>query len=271
MPSNISVTEYALPPEAENKVLWHFVPEEALSGQAVNTTTSPTPHKTTLKELGYEINNMQLYRDGRLLFDLVTHVSDIYTVSTDSDPVTAFIVEVDLGRESYLIQNDAISVWGYSVQDPPLAPVLYQGELLWLKASKDSLVQVLKSNQEVVFSFTPYNEPVYSVSRFKAWNSHWILVAGDFLIQDGEILNKKLGFEEVFNWSLVKDKPTYFFRKGSRVGISHDGQILPIRYDNVEHGLCCEPALDNPSMGNDSISFFGKRDGVWYYVVVKFE
>jgi hypothetical protein len=244
MPSNISVTEYALPPEAENKILLHFVPEEAR--QVWKADTSPTPHKTTLAEIGYELNNMQLYRDGRLLFDLVTRVSNIYTVPTASGTIIAFIVEIDLGRENFLIQNDAITLLGgYAIYTS--APVLYQGELLWARMYSDR-VEIKKSNGDVIFTFTNYWESNH-YPRFRAWNGRWILEVGDFVIQDGEILNKKLGFEEVFDWGLVKDKPTYFFRKGSRVGISHDGQVLPIRYDNVEHGRCCEPAMDNPSMG----------------------
>lgn len=266
MPSNISITEYALPPEAENRVLSHFVPEEARP--VWKADTFPTPHKTTLKELGYEIKNFQLYRDGRLLFDHVSHVSDIYTFSTDSDPITALIVEIALGSENYLIQNDVISVWGgYARYNS--APILYKGELLWARTNSGKL-EIKKSNGDIIFTFTvPLPDNHYP--SFRVWDGHWVLNVENFVIQDGEILNKKLGFEEMFNWGLVKDKPTYFFRKGSKVGISHDGQILPIRYDDVKHGLCCEPAMDNPSMDNNGMRFFGKRDGVWYYVVVKFE
>ncbi|MBI5951645.1 MAG: hypothetical protein HY865_08305 [Chloroflexi bacterium] len=267
MPSNISVTEYALPPEAENKILRDFVPEEALSKRKVNPTITPTPRKVTLKELGYEINDLQLYRDGRLLFDHVTHVSDIYTIPTDSGPITAFIVQADLGNQNFLIQNDAISTFGgYAVYTS--APILYEGELLW--ARMQSGVEVKKSNGEVIFNFRVPSIPNHYPS-FRAWNSHWILEVENFVIQDGEILNQKLGYQEIFKWGLVKDKPTYFFRKVSKVGISHDGQILPIQYDDVKHGLCCGAAMDNPSVGSDSMSFFGKRDGVWYYVVVEFE
>jgi len=97
------------------------------------------------------------------------------------------------------------------------------------------------------------------------------LEVGDFVIQDGEVLNPKLGFEEIFNWSLVKDKPTYFFRKESRVGISYGGQILPLQYQDVAHGLCCGPSQSNPRISDDFMHFYGKWDGVWYYVVMKFK
>ncbi len=57
-----------------------------------------------------------------------------------------------------------------------------------------------------------------------------------FLIQDGEILNEKFGLDEAFDWQLIEDKPFYFFRKGSRVGISYDGQFLSLYYDDIPYG-----------------------------------
>jgi hypothetical protein len=268
MPSNISVTEYALPPEknpTQNDGLFQFIPTQAWPVWKANT--SPTPHKTTLAELGYEINNSQLYRDGRLLFKNVSHVSDIYTVSTDSGPVTAFIVEIELGRENYLIQNDVVQAWGgYAIYNS--APILYQGELLWARTAPGH-VEIKKSNGDVIFTFA-VNLPPNHYPRFRAWDGHWILDVENFVIQDGEILNKNLGFEEMFNWGLVKGKPTYFFRKGSKVGISHDGQILPLQYQDIAHGLCCGPAQNNPGIGDDFMHFYGKRNDAWYYVVLEF-
>ncbi|CAG0989952.1 hypothetical protein ANAEL_02237 [Anaerolineales bacterium] len=272
IPSNISVTEYPLPSGTnpnESDGLFQSIPKQAWPIYI----STPTPHKTTLRELGYELREPptakglpQLYRDGRILFDHVTHVSDIYRYKTDSGSITAFIVEIELGNKNYVIQNDAINALGeYAINTS--APVLSQGELLWARTYSDR-VEVKKSNGDVSFAFTI---PWVSYPRFRAWDGHWILEVRNFVIQDGEILNKKLGYQEIFNWGLVKDKPTYFFRKDSKVGISHDGQILPLQYQDVAHGLCCGPAQNNPSMLNDAIHFFGKRDGNWYYVVVKFK
>jgi len=151
------------------------------------------------------------------------------------------------------------------------APILYQDELLWAKVNQDSQVEIKKSNREVIFTFETYFDAKLHMDNFKSWNDHWILEADSFVVQDGEILNKKFNYQEVFDWSLVKNKPTYFFRKGSRIGISYGGEILPIRYQDVAHGLCCGFASNNPYISDDAVRFFGKRDGIWYYVVVKFE
>jgi len=278
MPSSVSITEYALPPgknPIENDGLFQFLPTQVWT--AGKTETSPTPHQTTLEEIGYELRTVYtaggspysqgLYKDGQLLFEGNASVSNIYTLPTDSGVITAFIVEINLGSETFLIQNDVIYAWGGYAIDTS-APILYNGELLWARTYSDQ-IEIKKSNGGLVFtsmtSWLPNHRP-----KFRAWNGHWILEENSSVIQDGEILNQKLGFQEVFNWSLIKDKPAYFFRKGSRVGLSYDGNILPINYQNVAHGLCCGPAQNNPFVGYDVVHFFGERDGVWYYVVMTF-
>jgi hypothetical protein len=292
---NASVTEYALPPEAQvgpsEKMLVEFVPDDMLPDWAAYRANSPTPTPTPiieeqLKSLGYELRvvnpdpnnyNRQLFRDNRILFDRVFRISDFYKFSTEAEPITTFIVTTMNRRESsdfssYIIQNDVIREWEYNHQDPPFAPILHQEEVLWLKASKDfNHIQVINSNREVIYSFAVYTEPLYSTSSFSIWAGHWILVARDFLIQDGENLNKKLGFHEIFSWGLIDNKPVYLFRKGPRIGLSYDGMILPLEYQEVAHHYCCGFSVNNPDIVNDSAHFFGKRNGIWYYVVVKFK
>ncbi len=280
MPSTISVAEYALPPEAGSPTrqdgFLRLVPKQAWP---VRESVPATPPATTIKKLGYELRGdgqlRQLYRDGRPFLDRVSYVSDVYTFSTASGPITTFIAII--GPKAYynkdvVIQNDIISaIWDNSSFDIELAPVLYQDELLWAKVTKDAHLEIRKSDGSVVYTFATYFGASLPKIQFRGWNGHWILNVGDFLIQDGESLNQKLGFEEIFNWGLVKDKPTYFFRKGTKVGVSHNGQVLPLQYEDVAHGLCCSTAQNNPGLGDDFIYFYGKRDGVWYYVVMKFK
>ena len=284
-----SVTEYALPPGSDPSQQAHLIrelPEEALPEWFRNRSNLPVPTKTLtveeqLKPLGYELIQTdsgwkRLFRDGKVLFEDVVNVSSVYTFSADSGQINTFIVNAKGSggnyENSFLILNDAIYTWEYNGQDPPFAPILHQNEILWVKATQDGdRVQILKSNQEVVSSFAVYSEPLYAVSRFKAWNGHWILSARDFLIQDGEFINEKLGFKEIFSWGLIAEKPVYLFRKGPRIGISYDGKILPLQYQDVARYKCCGFAVNNPSIDGTSIHFFAKRDGVWYYVVVKFK
>ncbi len=45
--------------------------------------------KVVTDQGGYRV----LYRDGRILFDHVIHVSDVYKFKTEAGPITAFLVE----------------------------------------------------------------------------------------------------------------------------------------------------------------------------------
>lgn len=309
MPPGVSVTEYAVPP-GNPKPSMHgldpYVPTEAEPTRETNIST-PTPHRTTYEQLGYTSKRVaikpyiptpgtgcqfcktQLYRDGRLLFDDVYNISHVYTFSTDSGPINVFLVGTATDKnnfDNFLIENDAILAWDSGFSDDIdyydfLQPLLYKNELLWLKPNAQD--QVRKSDRQVIFSFVTYDEsPMLhfqqplGIKKFISWESHWILTFGSFLVQDGEFINKKLGYQEIFGWNLIHNKPAYFFSKGARFGISYDGQVLPLQYDEIANGLCCwnngaAPVEINAYIYGDSARFFGRRNGVWYHVVVKFK
>ena len=272
MPTGISVSEDEPQPQPSWKT---------------QANASPTPKKITIKELGYEIRTVfpfhslegdfllpELYRDGRpLLGYAVVDISDVYTFQTRSGRINAFVVQVDTGkaREHFLIQNDAIRVWDAGQLDSMFAPILYQDQLLWLGLQGTHDV-VKNSAGDVLCSFDKINQPM-EYPTFRSWNGHWIFAVDDFVVQDGVVLNQKLGYQEIFGWGLVNDKPLYFFRKGARVGISYDGQILPLQYDNVTHGYaCCGSPPDGIGIYLDDygLHFYAERDGAWHYVLLKF-
>jgi hypothetical protein len=289
-----TITEYVLPPEAQAgpmvEMLTSFVPEEAKPDwEAIRKEYAALPKEPTveeqLKSLGYQLKvvetqpnyRQQLFRNGRLLFDYVFNIPKVYKISTGSGPITAFVVNV-MGTQyngyfdSFLVVNDAIYAWDYASSDTAnFAPILYQSELLWAKGTENRGVEIRRSNREVLFNFRTYFAAHLEVNSFRAWNDHWILTAGDFIVQDGEILNQKLGFQEMFAWSLIDEKPVYLFRKGARLGLSYDGKVLLLPYDDIPRGLCCGLGVNNPGVYDRSMRFFGKRDGVWYYVVAKFQ
>jgi hypothetical protein len=291
--NSASITEYVLPPDAQvgpmMEMLMKFVPEQAQPDwEAIQKEHAALPKELTVEEqleaLGYALKvvetqpnyRQQLLRDGRLLFDYVFNVPKVYKFSTDSGPIHAFVVNtVETGYNGYfgsfLVVNDAIHLWDYSPSDTAnLAPILYHGELLWAKGVQNAGVEIRRSNREVLFTFRTYFGTHLEVDSFQAWNDHWTLTAGDFVVQDGEILNQKLGLQEIFAWRVIEDKPVYLFRKGARLGLSYDGKVLLLPYQEIPRGLCCGFTVNNPIALNDSMYFFGKRDGVWYYVVVKF-
>ncbi len=131
-------------------------------------------------------------------------------------------------------------------------------------------MQVQKSSQEVVFDFASYFGATLEMDKFVGWDGHWILEAGGFVVQDGEILNRKFDFQEVHDWGLVNGHPLYFFRKGQRVGISYNDQFLPVYYHEVRYGGCCGYAAYNPIFINNTVGFYAKREGVYMYVLMEF-
>ena len=50
------------------------------------------------------------------------------------------------------------------------------------------------------------------------------------------------------------------------MGISYDGEVLPVNYDEVIHYRCCEPAAFNVGGSEQMVWFYARRDGAWYYV-----
>lgn len=57
--------------------------------------------------------------------------------------------------------------------------------------------------------------------------------------------------------------------KDGRVGVSHRGEELPLSYDDVLHGGCCEPAAFNPQSTSWGVRFHARRGVTWYYVEIE--
>jgi hypothetical protein len=130
-----------------------------------------------------------------------------------------------------------------------------------------SQVQVMR-DQEQIYAFAALFLVDMPLKGLWSWDDHWLLEVDGFLIQDGQILNESLGYEEIFGCQLLNEKPFYYFRKGPRVGISYDGSTLPLHYDEIIHYRCCEPAMFNNAGHEDMAWFYGLRDGTWYYVEI---
>lgn len=206
----------------------------------------------------------ELYRENKLLLDEIT---EFWPVSV-SDSRNDFALVVGILNGGYrLVRKDVLGDWdlGASLFIPPvfsgdhLLTVRWDGEL--------SQVQVRQGDQ-TIFSFASVFLTSSPVNGLWSWQNHWLLEVDGFLIQDGENLNEQLGFEEIFGWQLLNGKPFYYFRKGPRVGISYDGQVLPVYYEDVVHYRCCEPAAFNNAGNEEMVWFYGLRDGVWNYVEI---
>ena len=72
----------------------------------------------------------------------------------------------------------------------------------------------------------------------------------------------------VMGLHLLEDEPLVFVRWRGQVRLWHRGAMLPVAYDDVIHGRCCEPAAFNVAGNGSMVWFHALRGGTWYYVEV---
>jgi hypothetical protein len=103
-----------------------------------------------------------------------------------------------------------------------------------------------------------------------AWEGHWLLELPGLLIEDGQILNDRLGYTEMFTWRLIDDQPFYFYRQDGQVHVSYAGQTLDLRYDEVIHQpLGGSAILLRLKAYENGLFFYARRGAVWYYVTIE--
>jgi hypothetical protein len=144
-------------------------------------------------------------------------------------------------------------------------------------------------NNKIIFTIPlGDNSPVEPIQGFWSYKSHWVLEVAHShnrevkdrgsiyvfldaigeIIQDGKSLNKQHGYQESFNFQIMKDKPFYFFKKDDQIGISYDKKEVLLGYDEVPHYYCCEPSMLNPAASRNMVSFFARKNNEWYYVEI---
>ncbi len=138
-----------------------------------------------------------------------------------------------------------------------------------LVVKEDGISIEVEQDGNVIFTIYISPSPSQSIWVFCEWNGKWILETSDFIIQDGQVLNHILGYDQMFGWNVLAGKPFYFFTQNGVVQISYNGQVLPVQYDYVPHYGCCEAGLArNPGCNNNIVWFFGAREGIWYFVEI---
>lgn len=127
-------------------------------------------------------------------------------------------------------------------------------------------------------------EPVYSyastlpdseipmATRLEVWQGKWLFTANNTLIIDGEVMNPKLGYGEIFDWQIYRGKPVFFFERDGRYGLSYDGVELPITWEYIFHYGCCG-SVTNPTQygfGTDNrmLVFTAYEDGLHHTIAV---
>jgi hypothetical protein len=281
-PGELTVEEYAVV-EASVDSPSHFefmerIPDEVLEKrdewrgifsekrlQDNNSSLEPFGYALTAKE-GAEMELYELWRRTERGEELVQgEISFFWPVSVNAAG-DEFAMVVELWNDGYrLVQQDQTAEWdmGSSLYIPP---VFYEDELLSVRWDYErGQAQVMQGGQQI-YGFASVYLVDMPVKGLWSWDGHWLLEVDGFLIQDGEVLNERLGYEDIFGWQLLNGKPFYYFRKGPRVGISYDESILSVYYDEVIHYRCCEASMFNHDGNQDMVWFYGLREGAWYYV-----
>ncbi len=74
------------------------------------------------------------------------------------------------------------------------------------------------------------------------------------------------GYLRSFGYSIIDNKLFYFYQKESGYGISIGLEDIDLGFDDIPFGYVGEYNEINPFYADDLITFFGHRDGKWYYV-----
>jgi hypothetical protein len=229
---------------------------------------SPTPKQSldeinaALEPFGYRLEAPfhRLYKNDELLKGDVTNFYPISMNASETD----FLLRLE-GSGSYLLTKDGLTEWNIS-RSLSTWPVYAKNDLISLQAEEDnSAVNVLK-NGEVIFRQALTSTVEAPVHHLQSYNGQWVLETNESVIIDGKDLRETKGYSEVFGWQTLDGRPFYFFIKDGKVGLSYNGQDLPVQYEQVIHGVCCDLTVFNPAGNERMVWFYAVKDGVWHYV-----
>ena len=96
-------------------------------------------------------------------------------------------------------------------------------------------------------------------------NSDNYQVLGE-IYENGISLNQKNGYQATFEYQRLGGKPFYFFQKNDQIGISYDGQEIPLGFTEILHYQCCNGSVLNPRNYSKMVDFFARKGQAWYFV-----
>ena len=258
------------PAEAREKATRLLIQEDAYY-EEINRMLAP---------FGYAIRDNKVYLGEMPITEALDWVGG--AVINQSGTEFYLPIRVWMSGQRYLVSNQNLEEVKFSLFYSSLGyvPTLaFVGDDLYsLAYSEDngakpdysSSLKVLK-NDEIIYEMTvfPPNPASGPVRGIYSRDGHWILEVTDMIIQDGEVLNQKLDYSEMFTWRALAGKAFYFYRQAGETHISYDNQTLPLQYENVIHQpMCCSGGMVNMTLGDNGLAFYALRDGFWYYVLL---
>lgn len=126
--------------------------------------------------------------------------------------------------------------------------------------------------------------PLTNLRGLWTYDNHWVLEAvrvnieqdGNAttfnttgqILQDGELLNEKHGYDETYEFQLLNGRPFYLFRRGGGIDANFNGVEIPLGYDQIINYRCCSESTLNPTHFRDHLDFFAHDGRGWFYVEV---
>ena len=258
------------PAEAREKAARLLIQEEAYY-EEINGMLDP---------FGYTIRDKKVYQGQNPITGALEWIGNPVINQSKTEfylPVREFITSKSLIVSTQGAQAETYSPFYSSLGYVPTRAIIGDDliTLAYDEANRTEIgyslgIQVLK-NGEIIYEMIvlPPNPAAGPVRGLYAWNGHWILEVTDMIIQDGEILNQKLDYSEMYTWREMGGNPFYFFSQNGMISISYGSQILPLQYDRVIHQpMCCSGGMVNMTLGENGLAFYALRDGFWYYVIL---
>jgi hypothetical protein len=229
-------------------------------------------------------NTYTLTKDGYPIFN--QRVSGFMPVSVNSDG-TDFMMAMDAAGGEYLVNTKGVQKGGLGVGPGLPPPVFVNDEVLtatqtYSDTTSGSNGQAIVSldNREIFTTSIGSPSPVSALRGLWSDGNTWTLevartrgdsnnfqVIGE-IYQDGISLNLKFGFQSTFGYQILGDKPFYFYQKNDQIGISYDGQEIPLGFEEIPHYNCCSGAELNPRQYTSLVDLFARKGQAWYFVEI---
>ncbi len=206
-----------------------------------------------------------IYQNGQLVLPGMRRFSPVQVDQSRTDFLT---VVTDPQGNSWLLSRNGSTPWA-GTEHFNAPPVFVGDSVVTLeRGGKDGLQVTVLQGARNVFTLTlsqdAYSQPLVLGSL----GSQWVLNAGGMLFENGRLVNRSLGFDEIFGWQLLNGQPFYFYTQRGAVGLSYDGSILPVSFNEVVHDACCEAAMFNEGGNASMVWFYARSLGNWEYVEI---
>lgn len=208
-----------------------------------------------------------LFKGDELLLTDITYIGGVSVNAAGDD----FILWVEHGQSARAISEVRLnSVRTLKGQDKGFNSAWLGANLIRFGLTPNRIE--ISSNDQIIqiFNAPPSGPTGIPLRKFWSWQEHWFVEVANVLMQDGEIQNLKLGYEEIFAWRVLDDQPFFMMRKGPTYGMVYAGQELPVQYEDILHGdLCCDLNSYRIMPIEHGVQFYALKDGDWWLVSIK--